>query len=698
MNAAIGQSAVVLGLLASIAGIATLAVGLVKGRPQLLRAGRSYTWLILGGAILAALAMERALLTHDFSLTFVAHNSSRSTPLLYLVTGMWSALEGSIILWTLILAGYITAMAYKYRERITDPLVGWATLVTYVVAAFFFLLMVGPANPFRTISGAIPSDGPGPNPLLQNHPLVAFHPPMLYLGFVGFTIPFAFAIASLITGRMGEGWLLETRRWTLFAWGFLSAGIVLGAWWSYEVLGWGGFWAWDPVENASFLPWLTATAYLHSVMVQERRGMLRLWNLSLLLATFSLTILGTFLTRSGVLQSVHAFTTSGIGPMILGFFGLVVAVTVTLIALRGDKLRSPGAIDSPISREGAFLANNLLFASFAFVVLLGTVFPLLAEAINGQQIAVGEPYFDRMTMPIVIALLFLMAIAPVLPWRKASGELLRRRIQWPLALAVGAIVGCVVFGVRGLNPLVVFGLGAFAAGSAGRQLVLATRRQGLRGLVGRANGGMIVHIGVVVIAVAFAGSKSFSHQTQQTVTAGQTINFDGHQVTYLGTDRVSHANRQSQEAKVRIDGGKVYRPAISQYSGGGAAIATPAVRSTAFDDVYIKLVDAPLHPGDAATIGVIIQPLIFWLWVGGGIVAFGTLLAAWPGRRRRPTDAVSAPVAGVGAGDGDRSGAAPDARPGVGPGEALPANGKPAAPEAPETPASPAEVPAGTAR
>jgi cytochrome c-type biogenesis protein CcmF len=655
VNAAIGQSAVVLGLLASIAGIATLATGLIKGRPTLLRAGRSYTWLILVGAVLAAFAMERALLTHDFSLTFVAHNSSRSTPLLYLVTGMWSALEGSIILWTLILAGYTAVLAHKYRLRAEDPLVGWATLVTYVVAGFFFLLMVGPANPFRTISGAIPSDGPGPNPLLQNHPLVAFHPPMLYLGFVGFTIPFAFAVASLITGRMGEGWLLETRRWTLFAWGFLSAGIVLGAWWSYEVLGWGGFWAWDPVENASFLPWLTATAYLHSVMVQERRGMLRLWNLSLLLATFSLTILGTFLTRSGVLQSVHAFTQSGIGPMILAFFGVTVAVTVTLIAWRGERLRSPGAIDSPLSREGAFLLNNLLFAAFAFVVLLGTVFPLLAEAINGQQIAVGEPYFDRMTMPIVVALLFLMAIAPVLPWRKASGEVLRRRIQWPLTAAVATIVASVALGVRGLNPLLAFGLGAFAAGSAGRQLVLATRRQGWRGLVGRANGGMIVHLGIVMIAVAFAGSRSFAHQTQQAVTAGQTINFDGHRVTYLGTEQVTHANRQAQEAKVRIDGSKVYRPAISQYNGGGAAIATPAVRSTPFDDVYIKLVDAPLRPGDPATIGVIIQPLIFWLWVGGGVVAFGTILAAWPGRRRRPIDPASAPVPGaVASGQGER--------------------------------------------
>ncbi|MDQ3897152.1 MAG: cytochrome c biogenesis protein CcsA, partial [Actinomycetota bacterium] len=265
--------------------MATIAVGLRRGHPGMLQAGRRYAWLVLGGAVCAAAAMQWALITHDFSLRYVADNGSRSTPLLYTVTTMWSALEGSILLWALVLAGYLAVMVRHFRHRATDPVVAWATLVALGVSAFFFGLMAGPANPFRVVSGAVPFDGPGPNPLLQNHPLVAFHPPMLYLGYVGFTIPFAFAVAALVTGRLGEGWLVETRRWTLFAWGFLTVGIVLGAWWSYEVLGWGGYWAWDPVENASFLPWLTATAYVHSVMVQERRAMLRVWNLSLLVAT-----------------------------------------------------------------------------------------------------------------------------------------------------------------------------------------------------------------------------------------------------------------------------------------------------------------------------------------------------------------------------------------------------------------------------
>ena len=383
MNAAFGTGGVILGVVGSLGAIVTLAIGIRGNRADLMRMSKTYAFMVLAGGLVAFAAMERALITRDYSLKFVANNGSAATPALYNFATLWSALEGSILLWSLILAGYIVAVMWKFRARLTDPLVAWAMLTMFVVSLFFFTLMMGPANPFRTLAN-VPTDGPGPNPLLQNHPLMAFHPPMLYLGYVGFTVPFAFAIAALVTGRLGEGWLVETRRWTIFAWTFLTIGIVLGAWWSHEVLGWGGYWAWDPVENASFLPWLTATAFIHSVMVQERRGMLRVWNLSLLCATFSLTILGTFLTRSGVVDSVHAFSNSTIGPMLLGFFGLIVAVTVGLVAWRGDRLRSPARIDSPASREGAFLLNNIVFAAFAFVVLLGTVFPLISEALTDE--------------------------------------------------------------------------------------------------------------------------------------------------------------------------------------------------------------------------------------------------------------------------------------------------------------------------
>ncbi|HEX9968498.1 MAG TPA: heme lyase CcmF/NrfE family subunit, partial [Acidimicrobiales bacterium] len=636
--------AVFLAFLSAVAGVATLVVGLTRGRPLLMRTARVYVWFVLGGAIVATLAMQRALVTHDFSLQYVAENNARATPLLYSITGMWSALEGSILLWGLVLAGYLAVAVRHFKDRATDPLVGWATATGLVVAVFFFGLMLGPANPFREVVGAIPGDGTGPNPLLQNHVLVAFHPPMLYLGYVGFTIPFAFAVAALVTGRVGEGWLVETRRWTLFAWGFLTVGIVLGAWWSYEVLGWGGFWAWDPVENASFLPWLTGTAFIHSVMVQERRGMLRVWNLSLLLATFSLTILGTFLTRSGVLTSVHAFSESAIGPLLLAFFAVVVLVGVGLIGWRGDQLRSPGAIDSPVSREGAFLGNNVLFAAFAFVVLLGTVFPLIVEALNGEQLSVGRPYFDRMTMPIGLALLFLMAVAPALPWRKASGELLRHRLLWPAWAGTATVVGCVVAGLRGLAPLLAFGLGAFAGAAALRQLVLSARRQGWHGLVGRANGGMVVHLGVVLVAVAFAAASSYAHRGEFRLAPGGSAVLAGHRITYLGIENKQYANRNAVEALVRIDGGPVHRPALNRFPFATEAIGTPSVRTGFREDVYLTLVSSPRTPDGEAVIAVAVQPLVLWLWIGGGLMALGTVMAAVPGRRRRPTEPASAPV------------------------------------------------------
>ncbi|HEX2047829.1 MAG TPA: heme lyase CcmF/NrfE family subunit [Acidimicrobiales bacterium] len=649
MSAVLGTAAVALGLAAAVLGMATLALGLRRGHPGMLWTGQRYVWLVLAGALAATAAMQWALHTHDFSLEYVANNGSRSTPLLYTITTMWSALEGSILLWALVLAGYIAVMARHFRNRATDPVVAWATLVALGVAAFFFALMAGPANPFRLVAGAVPTDGPGPNPLLQNHPLVAFHPPMLYLGYVGFTIPFAFALAALVTGRMGEGWLVETRRWTLFAWGFLTVGIVLGAWWSYEVLGWGGYWAWDPVENASFLPWLTATAYVHSVMVQERRAMLRVWNLSLLVATFSLTILGTFLTRSGVLDSVHAFTESPIGPSILGFFALVVAVSIALIGWRGDKLRSPGSIDAPVSREAAFLANNVAFAAFAFVVLLGTIFPLLAEALNGEQLSVGAPYFNRMTAPIGFTLLFLMAVAPALPWRKASAETLHRRLLWPAWAGTLAVVACVAAGLRGVGPLLAFGLAAFAGAAALRQLGLAARaarRSGQpawRGLLGRSSGGMVVHLGVVLVAVGFAASSSYGHRAQFRLAPGESASVAGHTVTYLGTTTEEHSNKRTTSAQVRVDGGRVYEPALHQFPHGSQAIGSPSVRTGPLSDVYLTLIVPPDSSG-SSVIGVNVQPLVTWLWTGGAVMAFGTFLAAWPGRRR-PAEPHARPAA-----------------------------------------------------
>jgi cytochrome c-type biogenesis protein CcmF len=657
----LGYGALAAGAAACFLGIVVLGAGLQLGRPHLLQYGRRFVGGALAASVVAFAAMEWAMFSHDFSIQYVANNVARATPGLYTFTAVWGALQGSILLWSLVLGVFLTVTAWRFRSRATDPLVAWATIVGLAVALFFFGLMLFAANPFELVKGATPLDGAGPNPLLQNHPLMAFHPPMLYSGYVGFTIPFSFAMAALITGRFGEGWLADVRRTTLIAWGFLTVGIVLGAWWSYEVLGWGGYWAWDPVENASLLPWLTGTAFIHSVIVQERRGMLRVWNLSLVIATFCLTILGTFLTRSGVINSVHSFSRSSIGPALLGFLGVVALSGLVLIAWRGDKLRTPGRIDSAVSREAAFLVNNVLFTGFALVVLTGTVFPLLVEALQDRQVSVGEPYFNRMTVPIGIALLFLMAVAPVLPWRATSGELLRQRLLVPAWAGVLTMVVAVVLGAHGVANVLTFGLGAFAMVGILRQMWLGVRARRrahaenpfvatartVRGNP-RLYGGLVVHVGVVLIAVAIAVSAGYTTKREVTLDRGESASVRGYQVTYVDGAITSSAQKTTIKAQVRLRRGSrslgTYAPAISTFPNANGGIGTPSVHTGLKEDVYLTLVSSP---GDAnrVTLGVAVNPMILWLWVGGLVMALGTLLALTPTLRRRVVRATPSPAA-----------------------------------------------------
>ena len=652
MNSILGFAFVSLGLAASVmgavGGIYALMAMPEARQPIFLRTVRRWAALVVVAAAGAFVVMEVALFQRDFTVSYVSDVGSRATPPLFNFASLWASLEGSLLLWVLILALYLAAVLIKFRARADDPLLNWALVVMLLVSAFFFGLLVGPANPFGVVE--IPPDfvdGPGPNPLLQNHALMAVHPPMLYMGYVGFTVPFAFAIAALITGRVGEGWLMETRRWTVAAWGFLTLGIVLGAWWSYEVLGWGGYWAWDPVENASLLPWLTGTAYVHSVMVQERRGMLRVWNLSLLCATFALTILGTFLTRSGAVESVHAFTAGAVGPALLAFFGVVAAASVGLIGWRGDELRSPGAIDAPLSREGSFLANNVAFGALAFVVLLGTVFPLLIEAWDGTRLTVGRPYFDSMARPIAMVILFLMAAAPVLPWRKASTELLSTRLFWPAVAAVVSMALALTLGGRGFYPVLTFGLGGFAAGAALRQVVLATRRQGWRGLVGRTNGGMIVHLGVVLLAVGLAASEAYKSERTVNLAVGESATVEGHEFRYVAPGADINDRRVRVFAGIEIDGDDVHHPATISFRSTGQIVPTPSVRSGFTKDIFLVLATVPDPADDSIDLRVIIRPMVAWIWTGGLLMGIGTVLALFPGRRRRGIEPTSAPVAGA---------------------------------------------------
>ena len=646
----LGRAFIYLASLVFVAGV------LAQLRALLTHRRSPAIWVALAGLLGVAGAvgvMQFALVTHNFSLLYVEQNNATFTPLLYSITGMWSALEGSLLLWALLLAGITLAVVVRYRASLADEVVGWAMLVMFTVAAFFCLLMAGPADPF--IANPSPhGTGAGPNALLQDNPLVAIHPPLLYLGFVGFTVPFAFAVAMLVTGRVHERWPMELRRWSVLAWGALSVGIVLGAWWSYQVLGWGGFWGWDPVENAALLPWLTATAYLHSVVVQDRRGLFRVWNLALAIATFSLTILGTFFTRSGVLQSVHAFSASTLGPILIGFFALTVGTAIALLAWRGDALHSPVGVDTPFSREGMFVANNVLFVGFALIVLLGTVFPLLYQAVNGQQVTVGTPYFASVAVPASVLLLALMAVAPLLSWRSADAGVLWRRLRpvaW-VALVVTATV--LAAGVR--KPLVLgaYFLATAAAATAVRALALhavaaGRRHEGWRALRGPQVGGMVVHLGVVILAVGIVTSTSYATRqevvlqpAQSTVVAGQTI-------TYLGLRNFSNALSTGYEVRVRVDDGPTLTPAVTTYRGRSATVGTPAIDSTPVRDVYLTL-DAlgsggatsgatvsDNLPANAVVLSVTVEPLLAWLWIGGLILGLGAALSFM--RRSQRADA-----------------------------------------------------------
>src|SRR5712691_10539405 len=442
----------VYGLVASVAGVR-------QGRPLLVESARTTAFSLLGVVAAANGAMLAAILTNDFSIRYVAENSSLATPTFFKVLSLWSADEGSLLLWNLILAGYIAAVAFRFRKRKPETF-PWAMAVMYAVSIFYLTLVLGPTRPFATLA-SVPSDGRGPLPLLQNHPLMAVHPPMLYLGFIGFTVPFAFAMSALITGNLSDRRIRITRRWTLVAWIFLVAGLTLGALWSYGVLGWGGYWAWDPVENVALLPWLMAAAFLHSVMIQERRGMLKVWNLSMIVGAFALTTFGTFLTRGSILSSVHAFARSLVGPMYLGFLILVLVAGFGLIALRSWRLASEGRFDSALSREAVFLGNNLALLSITFVVLLGTIFPLFVEAVTNRQVTVGGPYFDQTLPPIFLLLLFLMGVGPLMPWRRASGDQVRRRLTVPAWAAAITIVLLTVAGVRHVAAVLAYGLAAF---------------------------------------------------------------------------------------------------------------------------------------------------------------------------------------------------------------------------------------------
>ena len=633
------------GILAAALASAALSVGGAMGAAgsrRMAGLARVAARVLLAGAALAMLALVGALLADDFSVRYVAEHHSRATPFPFDVATAWAALEGSIVLWVLVLAGFTAAVARTVRH---DDRLGLAALaVLGAVALFFTVLVAVMANPFHPVA-SVPSDGPGPNPLLQNHILMAVHPPLLYIGYVGLSVPFAFGMGALALGHAGPGWLQRTRRWTLFAWTFLTAGIAVGALWSYEVLGWGGYWAWDPVENASFLPWLAATAFLHSAIVQSRRGVLKAWNVALLIATFALTILGTFLTRSGVVASVHSFTQSAVGPALLGFLLVVLVASLGLFAARAHLIVGARRIDRLLSREGAFLVNNLLLSVFTFVVLVGTTYPIVLEAVTGAQVSVGRPFFDRFAIPLALLLLAAVAVGPLLPYRAATPALVWDRLRWPLTAGLTAGAALVLTGVTVASVVLVAVLATTVAGAIVVDALRSTddlpgRRLAAWWRLARRNrgwwGGQLAHLGLALTALAIAVTGALGTETSATLGVGETTSLGGYVLRYDGVVERDEAHRTVQAAQVAVldDGVEVatLEPRLNRYRNSRQPIASPAVRTTLTEDLYVAL--RRLTP-DELGLEAYRYPFMWLLWAGLAVIVAG---GGWAltGRRAPP--------------------------------------------------------------
>jgi cytochrome c-type biogenesis protein CcmF len=643
----LGRILILLALLAASAGAV---VGFATGaRPS----NVGWAWarrLAYAFAALMALAnllMEYALLTHDFSVSYVAHVGSRSVPTWVSIVSLWSSLEGSILFWGLVMGAYVAVATWQNRDKHPEYM-PYAIGVWLACGAFFSFLLAGPAQPFATVPSP-PLDGPGPNPLLQNHYLMVIHPPFLYSGYVGMTIPFGLGCAALLVGRLGHDFIRPLRNFLLLPWIFLTVAIVLGGWWAYEVLGWGGYWAWDPVENASFLPWLTATAAVHSALLVERKGVLKGWTVILMIATYLLTILGTFMTRSGVFNSVHSFTQSAIGPTILVFLAAALLFSVALLTVRIDSLTAEGRLETGPSRDAMFLVQNLLFVLFTFTVLLGTVFPLVVEATRGVQMSVGRPYFDRMAVPLGVALLFVMGVGPALPWGRATKEQLQRAFLLPLLTAAVLAVAGLALGVRNPWTLLSLFFGGFTAHVTISEMLLpvrqrmrahgegvleAFRQAQLRGR--RRFGAYIAHSGAIIVIVAIAVSSTMGTSKEIQLRQGESTTLGAYGLTFVNAERISEPHRESIRARVDISRngrnlGALY-PRMNQYENQREPIGTPAVRTSLTEDLYLSIHNID---SDSGTVGllVLVNPMVGWIWIATAIIALGGLVAIVPAWR-----------------------------------------------------------------
>jgi cytochrome c-type biogenesis protein CcmF len=644
---ALGHGSILFAFFAALLGIAAPLFNARSGEPRYLALTR---YAIVAQFVLVTLsagALIYGLIATDFSIKYVAFNTTRATPIYYRVTGLWGALEGSLLLWEWILIIFAGIVAWTYRDRHQEML-PWVLMIFSIVSAFFLGVVAFLSNPFETIS-PVPLDGRGLNPLLEDANMMT-HPPLLYTGFVGLTVPFAFAMAALIVGKLDEAWIISTRRWTIIAWFFLTAGNLVGAWWSYHVLGWGGYWAWDPVENAAFMPWLPATAFLHSIQVQERRRMLKVWNLSLIILAFSLTIFGTFLTRSGILSSIHAFSSGPVGGFFLGFLAVILLGSFGLLAYRADLLKEQPELDSMVSRESAFLLNNIVLVSALFTIFLGTIFPLISEAVAGVQVSVGAPYFNSVTVPLFLFLVFLMGVGPIIAWRRASWDNLKRNFLGPAVCSLLFGLVLYIWKVKEFLPLLGFTLLAFVVMTIFYDTALALRARkrlagegifsGLATLTRRNQrryGGLIVHLGVVLIILGIAGSMTYSIEKEATLALKQELQVGNYRILFEGLNGTRQPTHFRVEGAFRVfhngaDDG-VLRPALKFFPTQQSPIGRAVHQSSLSEDIYLILSGFSEIERNQATLKALVRPLVVWMWIGGFVIAFGTLICIWPMRK-----------------------------------------------------------------
>jgi cytochrome c-type biogenesis protein CcmF len=645
----LGRAALVVTLGLAVYALVAGAVAAHLGRRRLAQSAQNALVAAFFSTLIASLVLVAALLRHDFSFAYVARTTSEALPTGYTISAFWGGQEGSLLLWLLILTGF-GAAAVRLNRRWARDLIVWVVPVFAAVATFFAFLVVAVASPF--VTQVAPPDGAGMTPSLQN-PYMLAHPPLLYLGYVGLTVPFAFALGALLSGRLDERWLIATRRWTLFAWTALGIGQLIGAHWAYVEVGWGGYYAWDPVENAALMPWLVATAFLHSVMIQEKRGMLRIWNVLLVILAFSLSLFGTFLTRSGVVNSIHAFTQSSIGPWFLAFIGVTVAVSLALVFWRLPLLRSPTKLESPISREAAFLYNNLLLLALCLAILWGVVYPMLSEAIRGEAVVLGRSYYDFFLRAFGLPLLLLMGIGPLIAWRRASFRSLATTFRWPTFVALSTGVVLLSLGAGSSVPgLVAYTFSAFvsativiefARGARARKALGAASWPGafssLMARNRRRYGGYVVHASIVLLAIGIAGSSAFDSVAEAKLTQGESLAIGGYTLVYRSLDETQSANATEVRATLEVRRGDddlgTLEAGKNAYTIEQQVSNEVGIRSDKLTGEDLFVIAEQIDADGSVYFRVFVKPLVNLIWFAGLVFLLGSLVTLWPDRREQ---------------------------------------------------------------